>query len=219
MTDDKNKCDLEGLIHRLANCPESVPKAMGCPVWRGFIAFLSTVIFVGAALVIQGMRDNMVPLFEYVCQIELLGALLLGLSAFMASTHLMAPDCYGRRWLVIIPFVLFGALVVKAVASYWMYPLDTWHFHSEIVYKCWFNFWVFSFVPLAYVIYRARKGATIYPVQLAFLQSLGVGAIGWIGQRLTCEMDSPQYVYLIQWSPVLIVGTLLGVFARRLYRW
>ena len=110
-------------------------------------------------------------------------------------------------------------MVVLAVAGYGYYPQDVWHFHWDVVYKCWINFWMFSFVPLAYVIYRARKGATTYPVQLSFLQSLGVGAIGWIGQRLTCDMDAPQYVYLIQWAPVLLVGTLLGVFARRLYRW
>lgn len=214
-----DKCDLEGLIHRLANCPASVPKSMGCPVWRGLMAFLATVIFVAVAVGLHGLRDDMVPLLGAMYQMELGLALLMGLSAFLASTHLMAPDCYGRRWLVFVPFALFGVMVVKAVASYWLHPDNMWHFHAEIVYECWINFWLFCFVPLAYVIYRARKGATIYPVQLAFLQSLGVGAIGWIGQRLTCDMDTPQYIYLIQWAPVLIVGTLLGVFARRLYRW
>lgn len=193
-------------------------KPMGCPVGRGLSLVIITSAYVLLVAFLLGFRENISALSNPVHLIEIVLAFVLGSSALLASSLLMAPDCYGRKWFLVIPYGLFLALLAVCIGRcLGMEHLH--HFHSEIVKQCWFKFWMFGVIPITVVIATARKGASIYPVQMAFLQALGVGALGWIGQRLTCPVDDPGHVYIIQWLPVLIIGGALGWLGRKIYRW
>jgi hypothetical protein len=194
-------------------------KAMGCPSYRGFILIAVTSAYVLLVALASGLRDNLHVLQDPIYLMEMGLAFVLGSTALMASSYLMSPDCYGKKWFLLIPYGLFLALIAVCFGRCLGMEHGLHQFEWPLVKQCWFKFWAFGVIPIAVVIFLARKGASIYPIQMAFMQALGVGALGWIGQRLTCPVDDPQHVYIAQWLPVLIVGGALGWLGRKIYRW
>lgn len=208
---------VDSLIRQLTHgdCPK---QAMGCPVSRGLSTAIITFAYVLLVAFIKDFRTDIETLGQGLYAIEIGIALLIGTTSLVAASFLMAPDCYGRRWFVAVPYLLFAALFAMCM-SRCMAVEHLMNWHVDIVKQCWFNFWAFGVLPIAAVIFWARRGATVYPVQMGLLQALGTGALGWIGQRLTCPVDDPQHIYIVQWLPVIVVGVLLGLLARRLYKW
>ncbi len=65
----------------------------------------------------------------------------------------------------------------------------------------------------------ARKDATVHPVLLVAMIPLAAGSLGYICLRLSCMMDTAGHNLVYHMGLFLILGMLLRVIARRLYRW
>lgn len=155
------------------------------------------------------MTDN-VFLFE----VGLMAA--VSLFSALASTWLCVPDMRGQKWLVGIPFSLFGVfsfwVVVRSVTEAVRIPSMHWD-------HCMGDAALMVLLPMLALIFLSRRGATTKPNVMCAANALSIGALGYVGLRFTCIMDTVGHTALYHVLPFIAFGLFLSVFARRIYRW
>lgn len=174
----------------------------------GYVALVIGIIGIRGDI---GTKAND-PLFLY----EIILALATALSAACASAWLCVPDMRGAKWLLAVPFSLFavfvGWLATRIIGEPFVMPaIDLHHCLGEA--------FLMIFVPVTGLILLSRKGATTRPVMMGALNAIAVGGLGFAGLRLICPVDNMGHICIYHVMPFLLLGLIIGLAARRLYRW
>lgn len=144
-------------------------------------------------------------------------SLLLAVSAALTAAYLSVPDMRGMRWLTAVPLSLFAVFLL--FLSTQIYSTDLAMFHSVGWHDCFSDSLIMGAAPVALMVFMTRGGTTTRPFLSALMNILAVGGLGWLAMRLVCEADNVAHVAAHHFMPFVVLGTLLGLLARRLYKW
>ena len=164
-----------------------------------------------------GIRPDLVHKFKDSTFLFEIGAMAaVSFSAAMASAWLCVPDMRGAKWLVAVPLTLLGTFVfwcgVRAHVDGFALPAMHWD-------HCFNDAMLMGLVPAAAVIFMSRGGATTRPLLMGMMNALSVGALGYVGLRFTCMLDTLGHAGLYHLLPFIVFGALLGGAARFVFRW
>jgi hypothetical protein len=213
MTERKTTDDLINELEQ-GLCPVST---MACPFHRGAVWFFTGLVFVvilGALLEFRMDLKDKITDIKFISEIGLI--LAMGFSAAYASAWLSLPDGSLKKSVIIIPYVLIfiaGVLMVQEI-FYHGFILQKVHIHHCVIDAS-----VMGTVPLMLMVWMMRQGAPVYPVLAALTNMIFAGSIGYLGLRLTCGSDEMGHMCTYHILPFIFFGLILGLLARRLYRW
>ncbi len=164
-----------------------------------------------------GIRPDLASKFKDGAFLFEIGAMsAVSFSAVLASAWLCVPDMRGVKWLVAVPLTLLGAFLfwcgVRAYTDGFIMPELHWD-------HCFNDAALMGFVPAAAVIFMSTKGATTRPFLMGVMNALSVGALGYVGLRFTCIMDTVGHAGVYHLLPFIAFGVLLGAGARFVFRW
>ena len=212
----KTSCSTEDLIKDLSK--DLTPmQAARCQIQRSFSWVIFSVLYASAIGYYIGMRPDIdVVIHESVFLFEIILVGITGLFAAFSSVSMTIPDMQGRKWLKPVSFTLIGVFFLWTL-THWFgngmpVPSDRWnHCINEAA--------IIALVPIAMLLYMTKRGSTTTPVLMSVMNITAVGTLAYIVLRLTCMVDEIGHIFFFYVIPFLVVGTLLGVLARRLYRW
>ncbi len=148
---------------------------------------------------------------------EVIVPALIGISAASASSYMMIPDMRGKKWLIPVTLTMVGLFLLWCILK-WMT-----HEHFQIppmkMGHCMQEGMFIAVVPLMVLIFVLRTGATTRPILMGLMNVLSVTSIGYIALRFNCSMDSFGHAALYHLMPYVLIGLLIGVAARKLYKW
>ena len=210
---DKNTENLIGhLSAELKPVPVLVHPALRALPWLGLASvYLAGVVF------FLGLRGDIVEKLgqgPYLFEIAAMG--FISLSAALASSWLCVPDMRGNKWILAVPFGALAIFVLWTGARGVLYGVDMPAPHWD---HCFESGILMGFVPIVGMLFLARKGATTRPVTMSLMNTLAVGALGYIGLRLVCPTDTIGHAFFYHLFPFMVLGLVTGAIARKLYRW
>ncbi len=152
------------------------------------------------------------PIFIF----EISLALAAGLSAAIATAWLCVPDARGQSWIMAVPITLSLTFLSWSFIRGANEGLEPAHMHLN---HCFHDGIVLIAIPAAVIMFLSRCGATTRPVLMGIMNAIAVGALGYIGLRLSCQMDNIAHGCFYHIAPFILAGGVVGLLARRIYRW
>lgn len=208
--------DLDALIGNLTSelCPvQCLGHPFRCAVmWVGL-----TVIYEALVVMIFGLRpDIALKIADLHFLFETGLVLAVGLSAAMASAWLCIPDMRGLRWLAALP--------ISGVAIFFFWAFLNLVTGGDVVSvphlgRCFASAALSSLVPMAALVFMMRRGSTTSPVLSGVMNILAVGCAGYVGLRLICTTEGIGHDLAYHVFPFMLLGAVIGLFARWIYRW
>lgn len=208
--------DVDKLIENLAADHKPVKK-MAHPLLRVLPWFFVAATYIGAVVFYLGIRPDVADKLQDVYFLMDIGLMFfIALSSALCSAWLCVPDMRGHKWMIGVPFTMvfvFGLwTTVLAMTKGMGMPNLAWD-------HCYEDGMFMAVIPATLLIFLTQQGATTRPYLTAFMNILSISALGYIGLRFTCIMDSIEHAFLMHILPFVIFGTILGFFARRVYNW
>ncbi len=180
--------------------------------WLFVIAVFSIIV-----VYFYGLRSDITvafknPVFSY----EIILASVIAVLSALSSSYLMIPDMSGKKWLLTSTFTCIGLFVLwgllKGVSEGFALPtLKMDHCMQEGLY--------IGIVPLTVFIFLMRCGATTHPLMMGVMNVLSVAGVGYLALRLTCAMDTVGHVTIEHLFPYLIIGSVIGILGRKIFKW
>ena len=141
---------------------------------------------------------------------------LTGLSAALCAAFLCVPDMRGQKWLISVPFTFLAVFLLWIGLRSWVEGVDMPAIHMGHCMSD--GFWMAG-IPAAIMVFLSTRGATTRPYLSALMVTLAITAFGYIGLRATCMMDTVGHATIYHLIPFTVFGAVLGLIARRLYKW
>jgi hypothetical protein len=206
----------EALIKELSGDLEPV-KRLSHPLLRVLPWMALACAYVAGVVYTLGVRPDISarlvdPIFLF--ETSLLG--FVALSAALVSSWLCVPDMRGKSWMAGVPLTALGVFALWTTIKGFSEGLNMPAIHWD---HCFNDGALMGFVPMAAVVFFARGGTTTHPVMMSLMNTLSVGALGYVGLRLTCIVDTVGHACFYHFFPFVVLGLVTGVFARKLYRW
>ena len=76
-----------------------------------------------------------------------------------------------------------------------------------------------AILPAVFMFLMVARGFTAHPVLMAVMNGLGIAAVGYLALRFTCTSEDLGHTLYTHLLPFIVVGSVFGLLARRLYRW
>ena len=178
-----------------------------------FFAFLYVLVTVG----VQGYRFDLSERLvdsNYVFEIFLVT--LMSVSAACSAVWLCIPDMRGQRWILSIPITLFSCFVFltlsRMVLGGFEIPVWEWCF-------CYESAVLYGVLPAFAIVFLSKKGKTTHPYLLAFMVSVAVGGLGYLGLRLVCPSEDIGHLVIKHVLPYFLFGVVAALIGRHIYRW
>ncbi len=208
--------NLDKLIDGLADDLAPV-KPLAHPFIRILPFFAIALLYVAALVFFVGLRPDIGNKFadaSWMMETFLMG--FIAISAGIASVFLSVPDMRGEKWVIAPPLTTLGIFAVwstfRAMSEGLHMPvLNMDHCMGEGVFM--------AAVPMTMLIFMIKSGATTMPRLTCFMNILAAGALGYIGLRFTCIMDTVGHATVSHLVPYVLIGALLGIAAKKLYKW
>lgn len=180
--------------------------------WVAFVIFYLTtaLMFLGLRPDMSAMLVNPTYLFEII--------LVFAMASFAAlcSMWLCVPDMRGQNWMLAVPITLCAAFMtwtgLRVIAEGFYIPQFSFCMCSAEIT-------VNAVLPACALFYFTFKGKTTRPYLMAFMNVMAVGGFGYIASRLTCEHNEIVHIIFSHIGPYLLMGMLLGMIGKRIYRW
>lgn len=187
------------------------------PFWRGLPWVMLAFLYVIGTVYLQGFRlDIATQIAKPDFAFELALVLVMAVMAAFCAVWLCVPDIRGQTWIVSIPFTLFFAFCLlmglRAGLDGFVMPEINWCF-------CYKSSILYGIIPALTIFIVSMKGCTTHPNLLAFMVSLAVGGLGYVGLRLVCLTEDIGHILIIHTLPYIVFGLLAALLARRIYRW
>lgn len=215
-SEEKPEQKTDALIDSL--CAELKPCCkMRHPFWNvgGWLVF--AFLYVVGTVYLQGFRIDIITKLhhvDFVFELSLVAA--MSVSAAFCAMWLCVPDMRGQNWMVSVPFTLFAALVLllglRAGLNGFVMPEIQWCF-------CYKSSLLYGLIPAFTIFLISMKGKTTHPYLLAFMVSLAVGGLGYLGLRLVCLSEDIGHILIIHTLPYFLFGLVAALIGRRIYRW
>ncbi|MEO5367905.1 MAG: NrsF family protein [Magnetococcus sp. WYHC-3] len=213
MTEDK----IDEMIEKLCCCDKS-RKAMCHPLLRLLPWVVVLALYVVFAVGYIGVRTDIeAKMMDMHFLFEIGLAAFIGISAAICAAWLAVPDMCGHKGLLALPLTGLGVFAFWSTLSgftgEWGWPgvLEFQHCHSDAT--------LIAVVPALAMAFFIRKGATTCPFLAAFMTALAAGGMGYISLRMTCSMDTVGHVLVFHLAPFIALGMILGLLARKIYKW
>lgn len=141
---------------------------------------------------------------------------LLFVTATLASFVLCIPDQRGQSWVLGVVWgfcAAFGLLVLSRMLT------ESFHMPHLHWDECFNKAIILVTVPAFVMAFMMRRGTTTMPLTQAVMNTLSLAALGFIGLRLTCTIETLGHGVFLHLLPFLVLGLGLGILARRIYNW
>jgi hypothetical protein len=210
------KQDMDKLIGDL--CAGLSPvKPLHHPLLRVLLYMFLTVAYVGVTVHLYGLRmDWADKLHDLYFVFETLLALSIWVTAILSAAWLCVPDMRGQGWMKVVPVTLAVVMLVWTFLRATFEGIALFPIHWVHCFK---DGCVMGFIPFVLVVLMARRGATCRPYWMAAMNALSVTMAGWVGLRLTCSMNDMGHGFIYHFIPYMVFGVIIGLLARRLFRW
>ena len=206
----------DSLINKL--CDDLEPVQCTRHPWKCSFVWVIASVLAGVALAFYiGIRHDWAEAIqspEFV--FEMLLVALIGLSAVYNAALLRIPDMRGQRWAIVVPLTLAGVFVLWkviyiALGFFTMPHVDFHHCMREAM--------MVAALPAIFMFIMSVQGYTTRPILMMVMNGLAVTAISYIVLRFTCPSDELGHTLYAHLLPFAIIGSVLGLLARRLYKW
>lgn len=211
-----NDTNIESMIESLSGDLKPLKRTRH-PAWRA-IGWAGLVIaYVTVVLLIIGLRHDLAerltdPHFVY----EIMTVAMIGFAAACASIWLRIPDVRGNGWIVAVPTALAANFLL------WMVTMgadDLSHLDHTHWNHCFAEGLFMAGIPAIVIAVISMRGNTTQPYKMAAMNTIAGASVASIGLRFSCGIDSMDHAILYHVLPFVVVGALLGGFARKIYRW
>ncbi len=211
---EKNTDDLIGHL-----CGDLKPMSPRCPYRRISIWLILSVGYIVGVIYYLGLQVNLLDYLTRATFIFEMGmAIAILISAALASSWLSFPDCIQRDWMKTITVTLFSVFLFWILAS--GIEEGGMSVRSNFFLSSCSRGIVVEAIPFIALIFMTMKGNTTQPYWSMAMSVMAVSSLGWIGLRLTCPMyESMTYGFINYLLPFCILGVVLGLFARKLFKW
>lgn len=192
-------------------------KPFGCPLRRALPWIAFSALYAGLLAYFVGMRPDMGKmLFEgpFLFEMILVGA--TAIFTAVTSMYMGVPDMCGQKWLKPVSLTLLATFFTWAGTQWFatgmtLPPISWGHCIDQAA--------IIALLPIAALLYMVKGGTTTTPVLMSVMNVTSVGAFAYIALRITCMSDDVGHIFFFHVVPFLVVGTLLGVLARKIYKW
>ncbi len=208
---------LDHLINDLADDLEPVSR-IAHPLARALPWLLVSTIYTAIVVYLVGLRPDW---YEKLTQdaafvFEIKTAAIIGVSALICSAFMAVPDMRGQKWMLAVPITVLGVfsswMLARCITEGVYMPQMHWdHCFTEAI--------LMTFVPAVCMVFISRIGTTTRPLMMSLCNMLAIAALGYIGLRFTCMVDTVGHACFYHLFPFVVLGTLLGFVARKLYSW
>lgn len=193
------------------------------PAWWA-IRLLCILAFYGlAAQFFLGIRPDIIlqlARLYFALEITLLSGITI--SAALASVFTMYPDMYQKPWMLKVPYLLFGVLILLisyqlAFASNdirMVIPPPGGH-----AMECALCIGAVALIPSALIFGLLRKGASVTPLNAGFFAVLAATGIGCLTLRIAEANDSLMHLVTWHYLPTFIFASLGAIAAKWLLKW
>ncbi len=208
--------ELDKFIDGLADELEPV-KPLAHPFVRIAPFFVIAILYVGVLVQFVGLRPDIANKFtdpSWMMETFMMG--FIAISAGIASAFLSVPDMRGEKWVVAPPLTTLGIFAVWSTFRAMSEGLHMPQLHMD---HCMGEGMFMAAVPMTMLIFMIKKGATTRPRLTCFMNILSAAALAYIGLRLTCMMDTVGHATVSHLVPYVVIGTVLGLGAKKLYKW
>jgi len=206
----------ENIIETLCQDLEPAQKCRNpvyCAMTWFFMGVLS-VIIIGSLMSFR--HDLIEKLTDPIFLTEVVLILSLSFSAALASAYLRVPDGGQHKFVLALTYVLCAVVAVfigrEVLLHEALWPALSFS-------KCMLDAIFTGVFPVVFMMLMMRGQKTTRPVLCGFLNAVAAGSIGYLGLRLTCGSDAISHVCFYHIIPFVLLGIVIGVLARRLYRW
>ncbi|MCB9984005.1 MAG: DUF1109 domain-containing protein [Rhodospirillales bacterium] len=213
MGENKN---IESLIEGLAD--ELKPqKPLPHPLLRVLPFLVIAIIYVSGLVYIVGVRSDIGEKFSdpaYMIEIFLMA--FTALSSGIAASYLSVPDMRGAKWVIAPPLTALAIFCVWSIIRASAEGMHMPHIHFD---HCMGEGVFISVAPLALLITLIRKGASTHPYLGALMNAMAAAGLGYVGLRFTCSMDTVGHATVSHLIPYVIIGMILALSARKVFKW
>ena len=211
-----SKNNIDDLIGSLTDELEPV-KPMGCPARRIVPWVVVSVVFVVGCVFSMGTRHDISTLFtNHIFLFEMVLMTLTFIGAALSSSYLCVPDMQGQKWLIPTTLTSAGIFVLWSAIRFFIEDGAMPHLEFE---HCMGEGAFMAIVPVAILIFMLKQGTTTRPYLMMSMNVLAIAALGFVALRFTCPIDTVARATLSHLLPYIALGAVLGLLARRLYKW
>lgn len=193
-------------------------KPLAHPLVRMAPLIVVCLVYVGAMIAMLGPRDDVMPKMMY--EIDYVFEILLSLSIFISSAialgWMVIPDMRGQTWIKAVPVTLSGVFVLWAGLRIFFEWGEPFVFALQ---NCKLDGLFMTVLPVAALVFSSRKGAVTQPLWVSCMTVLSFSGLGWAGLRFTCGAGTFLQSFAIHFVPFIVIGIVIGLFARRIFRW
>lgn len=173
--------------------------------------------YVAGFIFLSGVRADLDermddPIFIY----EVTSVIVIAVTAAMAALWLCVPDMAGKNWVIAVPIVLSLNFLHWMCCKAYGHGLHLPPFNVD---HCMYEGVELFFVPALALTIITNRGATTHPYMLWLMNVIAACSVSYIGLRFTCMADSVGHSFVYHILPLVLLGTLLGVLARRIFKW
>ncbi len=188
------------------------------PIKRGVIWLIVASIYAYGCVMFLGVRHDLMNALTtnsaYLFEIVLMSA--IAISAGLGSLFLCVPDMRGKNWLKALAPTLAAVFISWSVIRANIEGLHLQGLHWD---HCFVDSMLIGALPAALIMFFTMRGATIYPRTQAIFNITAIAAIGYLGLRITCSMDTVGHAGIYHLAPFIVIGLLIGILAKRIFRW
>lgn len=207
---------MESLIEKLCDDLEPV-KCTRHPLLCSSTWVVVSAIIMGLLIWKIGVRADLADIMhvpEFFFEIILVAC--IGISATYCAALLRVPDMRGHNWALTVPLTMTGVLalwkgIYIALGHFHMPHLDFHHCMGEGL--------LIVAAPGLFMFVMAAQGFTTRPVWMSVMNGLAVASVGYLALRFTCASEDLGHALYTHLLPFIVVGTVFGFLARRLYKW
>lgn len=216
MVQDNNPQKVDDLIGDLCEDLSPIGK-IACPYKHFALWFSISTIYFAVIFFVIGLRHDLMELMhDPIFVFEIFLGVALSLTGALCASFLTIPDMRGMSWFRAVPTTIFSVFVVWSVVKAMTEGMDMPHFEWV---ACINNGLFLETFPLLFIIILSLRGKTTHPYWMTFMNVLAVAGVSWIGLRVTCHMDDMGHAFMYHFLPVSIIGGLLILFGRRIFKW
>ncbi|MBL4805463.1 MAG: DUF1109 family protein [Alphaproteobacteria bacterium] len=208
--------DIDDLIGKLSEelkpvKPMAHPLIQAIPYVLISFAYMAVVVFyVG----IRGDWEEKLGDAPFMLEIFMMG--FLAVSAMITAIYLTIPDMRGDKWILAIPFTLLASFFVMVFIRSFTEGVTMPKIHYD---HCMGEGGYMTIIPLAVLLFLTKRGATTRPYLSALMTIFAIAGLGYVGLRFTCSMDTIGHAVISHMIPYIVIGSLLGIGAKKIYKW
>lgn len=203
---------IEGLSGDLQCC-----KPLSCPFKRIAPWAILSAAYMAFIVFFIGIRDDLIDKSQDVLFLfEISLASVISITAAIASSFMCSPDMCERKWIPTVSITSAAIFLLWTIVRYSVEGIAYEDIHWD---HCLEGGALIGILPAIALVLLIKKGKTTAPVMMVAMNTLAVSGLAYIAMRFACAVDTVGHSGIVQITPFIVSGLILGLLARKLYRW